>query len=100
MKKIKINSLLALFDDLKHIKNERVLPTFTKEQVLDYNKALSFLKSYTGSLGTFNTYRREIERLLQWSWHIAKKTIKELRREDIENFINFCQKPPKSWSWR
>lgn len=63
----------------------------------DYQHTISFLKSYNGSYGTFNAYRREVERLLHWSWIIAKKSIKDLKREDIENFINFCQKPPKEW---
>jgi len=63
----------------------------------DYHHTISFLKSYNGSYGTFNAYRREVERLLHWSWIIAKKSIKDLKREDIENFINFCQKPPKEW---
>ena len=63
----------------------------------NYQKALSFLKAYRGSRGTFDSYRREIERFLQWSWTIANKTIKELKRGDIESFIDFCQEPPKSW---
>ena len=48
-------------------------------------------------MGTFNSYRREVERLLQWSWHIADKSLKYINREDIENFARFCQKPPKNW---
>lgn len=60
-------------------------------------KALEFLKSYKGSQGTFNAYRREIERLLHWSTLVAKKTLKDLKRQDMEDFIHFCQKPPKSW---
>jgi site-specific recombinase XerD len=97
MKTIKTNAPLALFDDLKHIKDNQALPTFTDAQILDYNKTLSFLQSYTGSAGTFNAYRREVERLLQWSWRVANKSIKELQRDDIEAFIHFCQKPLKAW---
>lgn len=63
----------------------------------DYRQALYFLYSYRGSLATFNAYRREIERLLQWSWFIEKKSIKEIRRQDFESFISFCQKPPERW---
>lgn len=57
----------------------------------------SFLKSYIGSRGTFDSYRREIERLLHWCILIVNKSLKELRREDIEAFITFCKKPPKEW---
>lgn len=46
---------------------------------------------------TFVSYRREVERLLHWCSLIAHKTLAELKRQDIEDFIGFCQKPPKSW---
>jgi len=38
----------------------------------DYVSALQFLVSYGGSTATFNAYRRELERLLQWSWQSCK----------------------------
>lgn len=63
----------------------------------DYQQALQFLYSYRGSDATFNAYRREIERLLQWSWFVANKSIKDIRRDDFETFVSFCQKPPKHW---
>src|SRR5207253_560728 len=49
------------------------------------------------SQDTFNGYRRELERLLQWSWLVQKKSILSLKRADIEDFIEFCQAPYKSW---
>lgn len=63
----------------------------------DYKLALSFLYSYRGSVDTFGAYRRDLERFLQWSWFICQKSILDHRREDIEAFIEFCMKPPKSW---
>lgn len=63
----------------------------------DFSVAIDFLKQYTGSEATFRAYRREIERLLQWSWLIAERSIKELTRSDIEKYLSFCQKPKKSW---
>lgn len=90
--------LLPLFDNLTHLhKNHEhvVLPNPRFQN--DFNYTLNFLKSYTGSQGTFNSYRREAERILQWSWVIKDTTIDELKREDIENYIHFCQNPPKSW---
>lgn len=90
--------LLPIFDNMNYLhKNHEhvVLPDMRFQN--DFNYALSFLKSYTGSQGTFNSYRRETERLLQWSWLIKKATINELKRDDIEQYIHFCQNPPKSW---
>ena len=63
----------------------------------DYRMALGFLYSYRGSPDTFRAYRRDIEHLLQWSWFVADTSVLELKREDIESFIEFCLKPPKEW---
>jgi site-specific recombinase XerD len=91
-------TILPLFDSLKCINDDPVALRYVEEDHLqDFTKALSFLRSYKGSLGTFTSYRRDIERLLQWSWTVANKPLKDLKREDIEVFIGFCQNPPKSW---
>jgi len=63
----------------------------------DFTHVLNFLKSYNGSLGTFNSYRREAERLLQWCWGVKNKVLTELKRDDIEHFVRFCQNPPLTW---
>lgn len=88
---------IPLFDSLQRIRDTNSFPYTNKVYLSDYNAAKDFLLSYTGSLGTFNSYRREVERLLHWSILIAKKQLKELRRKDIENFVNFCLDPPKEW---
>jgi site-specific recombinase XerD len=91
-------SPLALFDSLEYIDTQKSFPYLNDcYNIEDIKIALRFLKSYKGSQGTFNSYRREIERLIHWCAPIAKKPLKELKRDDIENFIRFCQKPPKSW---
>lgn len=92
-----------LFDSLKFIdpkNNLKHFPVLTHDKPYarqDYSQALQFLYSYRGSEATFNAYRREIERLLQWSWFVLGKSINELRRDDFESFIEFCQQPPKHW---
>ena len=88
-----MKSPLPIFDDIKHIDAidfDAVLPDTDDAVRHDYTHALAFLKSYRGSQGTFNSYRREIERLLHWCRLIAYKTLIQLKREDIENFIYFC----------
>jgi len=71
-----------------------ILPSYSKK---DYKNALSFLIAYNGSQATFNSYRREVERILHWSWLYANKPITELRRAEIEDYLKFCQNPPKTW---
>lgn len=70
------------------------IPTYS---VRDFKVVLNFLYSYRGSSDTFRAYRRDLERLLQWSWFVRKKSILKLKREDIEAFIEFCIKPYKRW---
>lgn len=92
---------LTELGDPRRRKHFDVSPFFTDKPVLgadlDYEYALKFLKSYDGSQATFNSYRRELERLLQWSWHIENRSVFQLSRDDIEAFIKFCRKPPNSW---
>ncbi|MDB6060328.1 MAG: site specific recombinase, phage integrase family [Verrucomicrobiaceae bacterium] len=99
---------IPIFDNLEYIGNPFQLKPETDAFQLpahitingaerDYEFALKFLYSYNGSTATFNAYRRELERLLQWSWHIQELSIAELKREDIEAFIRFCQNPPLTW---
>jgi site-specific recombinase XerD len=63
----------------------------------DLKYAIQFLNAYSGNIDTFKSYRREIERLLQWCWYVKIKTLKDLRRPDIEEFLAFCQSPPLDW---
>lgn len=97
---------LAIIDNLEHLENPFKLKRFSTgsfplssvsgaETDLEY--ALKFLFSYNGSSGTFNSYRREIERLLQWAWRIEGVSVLNLKREDIESFIQFGFDPPESW---
>lgn len=92
------NSPLPIFDSLEYIDKAIVKkPTYLTLNDEDFYHTLSFLQCYKGSLGTFNSYRREVERLLQWCQNISHITLNEIKRFDIEEYIKFCQNPPKSW---
>lgn len=56
-----------------------------------------FLFSYRGSQDTFATYRKEIERFLQWCWFVEGCDLRACRRQTIEDYVHFCQSPPKQW---
>lgn len=92
------SALLPLFDSMDHLhKNADYVILPDSRHQSDFIHCLGFLKSYIGSQGTFNSYRREIERLLQWTWHIRKAQLADLKRDDIEQYVRFCQNPPASW---
>ena len=92
------SKLLPIFDNLNYLhKNHEYVILPGSQFQNDFYYTLNFLKSYTGSQGTFNSYRREAERLLQWAWNVKKVTLNQLKKEDIEHYIRFCQNPPQSW---
>ena len=105
-----IKSPKAIFDNLEYLDNPFSLKCFdtshlfeTQSQLnhdnanLEFEFTWKFIYSYNGSSATFNVYRRETERLMQWAWHVHHKNIIDLRREDIEEYLNFCINPPASW---
>ncbi len=94
---------LAVIGDRRHreAQGRSVTRFFTGEPLSgaghDYVSTLQFLVSYGGSTATFNAYRRELERLLQWSWHVQKTSVRLLTRDDIADFIRFTIDPPVAW---
>jgi len=90
-----VRVITPLFDAIDHLKPD--LPELHSHQLTDYKHAYDFLHAYRGSPETFKSYRREIERLLQWAWFLQTKSLKDLDRKDIEVFLEFCQAPPKDW---
>jgi site-specific recombinase XerD len=98
----------VVFDNLEYLHSPFTIKSFDtsiffpsanplEKSEIDYEYSWRFLYSYNGSTATFNSYRREIERILLWSWHIHNSSILDLRREDIEQYISFCMNPSKSW---
>lgn len=88
---------LALFDSIEYVKKQLPPSRLSPTQKDDFTASGNFLRSYVGSLGTFNSYRREVERLLHWCFLVTHKSLVQLKREDIETFVRFCQAPPKKW---
>lgn len=88
---------MACLDTMEYIDSTEPPAALSKAQVRDFTIAVQFLQQYTGSKATFNSYRCELECLLQWTWHIALTTLDGLKREDIENYIRFSQRPPAAW---
>lgn len=92
-----------LFDTLENLHE---MPNCIKEYIdalnipdakKEFDLCVEFLKSYGNSKDTFTSYRREVERLLHWGWLICKKPIKEITRNDIRDYLEFINLPPKTW---
>ena len=85
-----------IFYGLKELPEQEV-PEWLEDFEEDFEMCKDFLNAYNGSYATFQTYRRDVERVAQWSWLIKEKRISELKRSDIEEFVHFCKSPPKAW---
>lgn len=94
------DKICPIFDTSANLEFNAELPKYLNDYQAferDYLGAHSFLYAYKDNKATFNAYRREVERLLHWSWQKKNISIFKLRRAEIEAYIKFCQKPPKSW---
>ena len=94
--------LIPLFDAIQfHVElNQSVvhaLNIVSVKQVEEYKALFTFLANYTGSVDTFNTYRREIERFFHWSWIFKQKGVLDLDALDLTQYVKFCRNPPKDW---
>ena len=101
-----IKSPVAFFDTLEASPNpfkqavkglDHLLDKASEDALSDYQYASEFIYSYRGSPDTYNTYRRELEHFLHWCWLIAKKSLNQIVREDVENYIEFSKQPPSAW---
>lgn len=92
-----IETPTALFDSLDLIKSSTLSGHVDTKYGPDFQHAIQFLYSYRGSKATFTAYRRELERFLQWCWLVKEKPLPCIKREDIEEYVGFCQKPPLDW---
>lgn len=92
-----------LFDTLENVHESLpgvlnyIKATHIENAYKEHQLCLEFLKSYGRSRDTFNAYRREVERVLHWSWQICKKSLKEISRNDIREYFTFVVNPPKNW---
>lgn len=92
-----MNIPVAIFDQAEFLHAHRVPEHIESSFHSDYGYSVEFLKSYAGRPGTFNSYRREVERFLQWCWFVQGYTLKSMNRHDLEKYIKFCQNPPAEW---
>lgn len=85
-----------IFDTLESIEQDHApVPDYVDSG--DFKITRSFLLAYRHSPDTFLSYRREVDRFLQWVNLVAKMDLTRIGREDIENYVMFCRRPPADW---
>jgi integrase len=63
----------------------------------DVEAILEWLKEYQDKKNTYLAYRREAVRFLLWCIYEVGQPLNALRKEDVEAYFMFLQKPPKAW---
>lgn len=65
----------------------------------DIEAAKSWLAEFHDSPNTFRNYRKEVERLLLWSFHELSKPLSGLLREDLARYEAFLEDPQPRDRW-
>ena len=111
--------LVALVDTLKQLRYQIAhlddgtlnseypeLASFIQEVGLTVTESkadLTFLYQFLYVYGrkseaTYSRFRNELERFYLWSWLIAEKSVFDLKREDVEAYVDFMVEPDKEWA--
>lgn len=86
----------AFLDNIRNF-NNITLPMQLSAYKKEFEEVKNFLISYKNNKETFNSYRRELEKFLQWTYSLKDKSLFSITTKDIEEYIKFCQNPPKHW---
>ncbi|KJG37785.1 hypothetical protein UA32_12600 [Photobacterium angustum] len=83
--------------DALFLVNEKIDTAFNT-----YEHAMSFLEEFIASVNNYDSYRNEINAFLNWAWFVECKDVRDINRNDINNYIRFTCSPPEnliaSWS--
>ena len=83
---------LGLYPDL-----QRALVAMPPSRRDDFNIAQRFLVKYSDVSGTYNRFRSEIQRFLNYTWHIAKRHLAQADSDLLSSYFIFLKTPPSSW---
>ena len=67
------------------------------DAIKGYLTARDFLRAFSDNSLTFTSYRTHVERLLLWALIIKQKPFDQLKRQDAEDYLEFCRNPPADW---
>ncbi len=85
-----------IFDTLASLEDGTApLPAYVVEA--DYTITRQFLLAYRHSPDTFHSYRRDVDRFLQWVYLIARMELTQIGPQDIEAYVLHCKRPPATW---
>ncbi|PSF12149.1 integrase [Marinobacter fuscus] len=84
-----------LYPDLKSALSALSLPA--EEVTEDFRIAHRFLVKYSDVSGTFNRFRGEVQRFLNYTWLIARRSLAQADSELVSSYFAFMKTPPVAW---
>ena len=83
---------LELYPDL-----QRALEALPCSHRQDFYIAQKFLVKYSDVSGTYNRFRSEIQRFLNYTWHIARRHLAQADSDLLSSYFSFLKTPPATW---
>ena len=62
-----------------------------------YMAVRTFLRAFSDNAQTFSSYRTQAERLFLWTLLVKKKPLHQLKRQDAQDYLDFCRNPSQDW---
>lgn len=94
-------------EDLVDLKRYPSLDGFLRSQPpardivrADYEVSRQFLLNYADVSGTYNRFRSEIQRFLNYLWVVAHQSLAQMNIETVNGYYKTLKKPPKAWTSR
>lgn len=63
----------------------------------DLEAVFKWVQEYAHQKNTYIAYKREALKFLLWCTYERGKILSDLRKEDLEAYFSFLQKPPEAW---
>ena len=86
---------LALYPDLRAALD--AVPINPDKARQDFYTARRFLEKYSDVSGTYNRFRSEIQRFLNYTWLIARRHLAQSDSDLITGYFAFLKTPPAPW---
>lgn len=72
------------------------LPQDTDALLADFKQAWNFLDIYNDSPATFNRFRSEIQRFLNYLWVVTGRTLPQVDTDTVRGYLKTLSNPPKN----
>jgi integrase/recombinase XerC len=69
----------------------------TEDLLRDFQLSLRFVSDYSDTPGTFNRFRGEVQRFLNYLWVTTKRTLVQVDQEVVTSYLVTLNNPPDGW---